>query len=54
MWPLATYSEIVSTMTFLVSRTRLILRYVCVLLYHYTINNDYSYIAAIICAVPGF
>ena len=50
MWPLVTYSnyfDIVSTVTFLVSQTRLsqgMFLFNTVILYHYTytINNDYA------------
>ena len=54
MWPLVTYSncfEIVSTVAFLVSQTRLILgMFNTVILYHYTIN---SYLLYLIFAAPG-
>ena len=42
LWPLVMYFncfKIASTMTFLVSRTTH-LRYITILLYHFTINND--------------
>ena len=48
MWPLVTYSnyfEILSTVTFLDSRTGLIsgiFLYKSVLLYHYILNNEYT------------
>ena len=49
MWPLGTYSnyfEIFPTVSFQDWRTRLIsgmIVFKTVLLYHYTINNDYIY-----------
>ena len=46
MWVLVTYSnyfEIVSTVTFPVLQTRLKFVFNAVLLYHYTINNDYAW-----------
>ena len=48
MWPLVTYSnyfEVVSTVTFLDSRTRIIsskFLFKTVILYHYTIYSDYT------------
>ena len=56
MWPLVTYSdcfEIVSTMTRKPDSFEVCLCFNTVILYHYTINNDYTRYSLIF-AAPGF